>query len=133
MLQYVEPVADDLSSMWLHDSDDGRLVRGLLAAALLRRGPLTEVAWYCLPRPCPALETALPAVAARSLEEAGQLVQYLPSSTRERLREAARALCCAAPERLPAPLRDRILSMSVAPYTEECVEEYTAYMLRSFV
>eukprot|EP00887_Chlorella_sp_A99_P000710 scaffold5.g710.t1 len=87
-----------------------------LLADLAASRPLSPVEWVALPSPCPGLERALPAVLARSPDEAAQLVAHLPAAAVGRLRALAlslarlqRRLCL----ELPEDIVRRILAVSL--------------------
>lgn len=85
-----------------------------LHADLVRRLPLTQEQWQLVPAPCPHLERALPAVAARSTVEAGWLVGRLAADRRARLRTAALSLAeLRRLPALPAELSQRILVLAL--------------------
>eukprot|EP00887_Chlorella_sp_A99_P001713 scaffold8.g1713.t1 len=91
-----------------------------LLADLAARHALSPADWALLPTPCPGLARALPAVLARSLVEAAQMVTHLPDTARGRLR--ALALSLARLQRrlrmeLPESIIHRILA--AAPLEEE--------------
>ena len=78
-----------------------------LYVLLAARQPLMPAQWAQVPWPCPGLGATLPAVLARSEDEARQLVAHLPYADKLRLRTAA--LCVKRAERcwrlqLPADL-----------------------------
>ena len=85
-----------------------------LYATLAARQALSPAEWARVPRPCPGLSAALPAVLRRSDAEAALLVAHLPDGERRRLRTAA--LCLRRTERLhsaelpPALLRPLLLA-----------------------
>ena len=89
-----------------------------LYAEVARRQPLTRQQWARLPSPCAGLGAALPAVQARSSEEAAELARRLPPADRRRL--FAIACCLARMTRrlrlptLPAPAMARLLALSAA-------------------
>ncbi|KAI3434659.1 hypothetical protein D9Q98_002723 [Chlorella vulgaris] len=64
----------------------------LFADFVIARPSLTSEEWAAVPTPCPGLCKALPAVLARSTDQARQLVQHLPSADAQRLRTAALSL-----------------------------------------
>ncbi|KAL4853586.1 Ankyrin repeat [Chlorella vulgaris] len=73
-----------------------------------------STAWSAVPAPCPGLMRALPAVLARSTEQAGHLVQHLPPADVQRLRTAV--LCLARAQKqsgvfLPTPVAWSILAL----------------------
>ncbi len=76
--------------------------------------PLTAAQWQQVPRPCPGLGRALPAVVQRSEAEAAALVAHLPPSDSARLRAFALALHCAQRRlhiHLPSAVVHRLLSL----------------------
>lgn len=88
-----------------------------LNSVVVRCATLTPHQWLLVPRPCFGLAPLLPAVLARSVQEAGCLVRRLPEQRRERLRAAA--LCLAsmgqrAGAALPAEVRWRVLALGLA-------------------
>jgi hypothetical protein len=93
--------------------------RPLCADFFITRSPhLTSeewaAAWSAVPAPCPGLLRALPAVLARSTEQAGHLVQHLLPADVQRLRTAA--LCLARAQKqsgvfLPTPVAWSILAL----------------------
>ena len=96
-----------------HHTDEALAPLYVLLAA---RQPLTPAQWAQVPWPCPGLGTALPAVLARSEDEARQLVAHLPHADKLRLRTAA--LCIARVERrwrlqLPADLLRPLLAAAL--------------------
>lgn len=80
-----------------------------LYATLVARQPLTDFEWELVPAPCAGLGAALPAVLARSVDEAAQLARRLPPADVARMR--ALALCTARCMRLSnlAPLPTAIM------------------------
>ena len=97
-------------------ADPGRVLP--LYATFTGRQPLAATEWDRIPTPCAGLGAALPAVLARSTEEAAMLVGHLPPADRERLHAAALALGrlqrdLSAP--VPTPLMWRLLLPSVEP------------------
>jgi len=76
--------------------------------------PLTAAQWQQVPRPCPGLGRALPAVVQRSEAEAAALVVHLPPADSARLRAFALALHCAQRFlhiHLPSAVVHRLLSL----------------------
>ncbi|KAL4435607.1 hypothetical protein ABPG77_002570 [Micractinium sp. CCAP 211/92] len=89
-----------------------------LYAALAARQQLTAAQWAAVPSPCRGLGAALPAVLARSKQEAAELVHRLPEAERLRLRTFT--LCLARAQQrmraqLPPPLVQALLMAAVAP------------------
>lgn len=89
-----------------------------LYAAVAARQPLTAGEWELVPSPCPGLAAALPAVLARSPEEAAQLVRRLAPAERQRLQLAALSLARAQRAhgvQLPGPVVWSVLVQAAAP------------------
>lgn len=92
------------------DADAALPLFGEVAA----RWPLLPELWHELvPCPCPGLAAALPAVLARSVDEAACLVRHLPEAERQRLHTAA--LCLGRAQRvhevpLPPAIAAKVLA-----------------------
>ncbi|KAL4855970.1 Ankyrin-1 [Chlorella vulgaris] len=88
----------------------------LFADFVIARPSLTSEEWAAVPTPCSGLGRALPAVLARSTDQARQLVQHLPPADAQRLRTAALSLHRAQTvldRALPAPVVCSILALSL--------------------
>ena len=102
------------AAMLTGDADAALPLFGEVAA----RWPLPPELWRQLvPWPCPGLGAALPAVLARSVEEATCLVRHLPEAEQQRLRTAA--LCLGRAQRvhevpLPPVLAAKVLAAALA-------------------
>jgi hypothetical protein len=89
----------------------------LFADFVNARTTLTSEDWAAVPTPCPGLGVALPAVLARSTDQARHLVQHLPPADAPRLRIAALSLHCAQTAidlAVPRPIIQSILALSLA-------------------
>jgi ankyrin repeat protein len=88
----------------------------LFADFVIARPTLTSEEWAAVPTPCPGLCKALPAVLARSTDQARHLVQHLPPADAQRLRTAAlslhRAQTAVHVTALPASVVWSILALS---------------------
>jgi hypothetical protein len=87
----------------------------LFADFVIARPLLTSEEWAAMPTLCPGLGCALPAVLARSTDQARHLVQHLPPADAQRLRTAALSLHraqTALDRALPAPVVCSILALS---------------------
>jgi len=87
----------------------------LFADFVIARPSLTSDEWAVVPSPCSGLGRALPAVLARSTDQARHLVQHLPPADAQRLRTAALSLHCAQTAlhlALPARVVCSILALS---------------------
>lgn len=81
------------------------------------RLPLTAGQWAMVPLPCPTLATVLPAVLARSADEAALLVRRLLPEQRLRLRTTALALARAQRRSgafLPSPIERSLIAACIA-------------------
>jgi len=90
-----------------------------LYPVIAARQPLTAAEWERVPDACPGLGAALPAVLARSAQEAALLVRRLPPADRQRLCTTAMCLGCAQRRPggipvLPTPVVWRILALCCA-------------------